>query len=722
MRPLVLTACILLVLTPVVILRGQEPHGPLSVTIKGDPCVNSTLTIDPVVPAASIVWTQDGTNVVSRQTSYLTGPPAVVAGNGGEGTGANQLYAPDRLYVDAGGNMYIPDLGNSRVQKWMTGASSGVTIAGGNGTGNTLNRLDRPSGVFVDGAGNVYVAEQNNNRVTKWAPGATVGVVVAGGSGELNYPTDVYMDPNGYLYVSDQFNNRVLKYAPGVTNFWTIAAGDGTYGNGPTQLASPTGIFVDAVGNVYVCDTDNSRVQRWGPGASTGNTVAGGNGTGNAANQLANPLGLYVDCAATIYIADYNNSRVQVWTFGATAGTTLVGAGATGVGAIPLGTPAAVFLDADYNVYISDFSNDRILKISHSIVTSYTPTAAGSYTATVITPCGMGTSNTIDIGTPRTPLLTISSDAKTACPGAAVTFTATPTYGGTSPVFQWTKNKIPVGTNSPVYVDNNIANGDIINCNMISNDHCLSSFNATSNTIILSKFPPPNLGPDVVICPGDAVRLNAHSGYASYTWQDGSTDSVYLATGPGKYYVDVKDVCGDPYSDTLNIGVYPIDAVFLPADTSMCSYDRLLIQSSGKFRQYLWNDGSRGTSITVDAPGLYWLQVTDDNQCKIRDSILISPQINCHAQGVYVPKAFTPNGDGRNDIFRPMAYGDLVSYRFAVYNRYGQLVFSTTQPGLGWDGEIDGRPAADGTFVWYCAYQFTGGVKRVEKGTVELIR
>ena len=85
-------------------------------------------------------------------------------------------------------------------------------------------------------------------------------------------------------------------------------------GNGPGPAANqlyPDGLFVDNAGNLYVVDVDNSRVQKWAPGATSGIAVAGGNGAGNAANQLNYPLGLAVDANGDLYIADASNNRVQ---------------------------------------------------------------------------------------------------------------------------------------------------------------------------------------------------------------------------------------------------------------------------------------------------------------------------------------------------------------------------------------------------------------------------
>jgi gliding motility-associated-like protein len=89
---------------------------------------------------------------------------------------------------------------------------------------------------------------------------------------------------------------------------------------------------------------------------------------------------------------------------------------------------------------------------------------------------------------------------------------------------------------------------------------------------------------------------------------------------------------------------------------------------------------------------------------------------------VFVPTGFTPNGDGRNDLLKPIAVGIERIDFFGVYNRWGQLIFSTKQNGQGWDGKINGRNQPTGTFVWLVKAVDFAGKSIVEKGTTVLIR
>jgi sugar lactone lactonase YvrE len=485
----------------------------------------------------------------------------------------DQLRNPNRIFIDGKGDLYIPDMENSRIQKWSRGAAYGVTVAGGNGVGSAANQFNRPTSVFVDKAGNIYVSDQYNSRVQKWTPGATSGITV---TGYVNLPTGVSLDAAGNLYVSEQGSSLVSKWAPGATTGVVVAGGHG-YGSSPNQLSSPTGIFVDAQGSLYVCDTDNNRVQKWVPGATSGVTIAGGT-YGSSSSQLANPLGVYVDGTGNVYITDFNNYRVQKWEPGATTGTTVAG-GAYGSGSNQFNQPAGVTMDADCNLYVSDFYNHRIQKFTMTASNQITALHPGDYTATITTANGVAvTSNTITILPAAIPAVEIKADTTTICPGTKLTFRATAVNGGNAPSFQWTKNTIKVGVNANLYTDETLIDGDQISCVMTSNAGCLSQPTAASNPIVvhvLKPHVPVNLGNDVRICSNSGITLNPGGPYTSYQWQDGSASPSLTVHQAGKYWVSVLDGCGKS-ADTVIVSVYLVPTGFMPQDTSFCKNESVI--------------------------------------------------------------------------------------------------------------------------------------------------
>lgn len=237
----------------------------------------------------------------------------------------------------------------------------------------------------------------------------------------------------------------------------------------------------------------------------------------------------------------------------------------------------------------------------------------------------------------------------------------------------------------------------------------------------LYALPVINLGADAPLCSGNSRQLDAGPGYTQYLWNTGSNAQSIAVNSPGPYAVQVVDANGCRGSDTTRVTqLLPLPAAFLPADTAICNYGSTTLTPLTNYAQYLWSTGSRQTSISITQPGLYWLQVTDLNNCSGRDSIQVTLK-EC-MRGVYVPSAFTPDNNGRNDLFHPLVFGNLEKYEFAVYDRAGQILYRSTTPGSGWDGRYKGIPLSSGVYVWICHYQLSGEAASTQKGTVTLMR
>ena len=236
------------------------------------------------------------------------------------------------------------------------------------------------------------------------------------------------------------------------------------------------------------------------------------------------------------------------------------------------------------------------------------------------------------------------------------------------------------------------------------------------------SLPIVSLNKDSALCDGDQRILNAGSGFSNYAWNTGRNSSSITVKNIGMYAVTVTDDHGCKGSDTTWIRViFPQPASFLAQDTSICPYiDKLELKANASFEQYKWNTGSSSSTITIKQPGSYWLQVTDDNGCNGKDTILIDPK-DC-GEEFFMPTGFTPNNDGKNDLLKPILLGNLVQYRFWIYNRWGQLVFETTDLTKSWDGNYKGQPQGSNVFVWRCTYQFQNKSVKNEKGTFILIR
>lgn len=239
---------------------------------------------------------------------------------------------------------------------------------------------------------------------------------------------------------------------------------------------------------------------------------------------------------------------------------------------------------------------------------------------------------------------------------------------------------------------------------------------------VLTVFANPVVSLDhtAFLCTGSTRTLDAGN-FSSYKWNNGSVSRQVNVNGIGSYAVEVTDNNGCKGSDTTTItAILPLPSSFLPADTLLCSYDKMNLSPLRSYRAYQWSNGVTASSVTVSQPGIYWLEVKDNSGCVGRDSIIINPK-DC-MKGIYVPTAFSPNGDGRNDVFRPMLFGNVKEYRLVVYNRWGQVVFESGDRNKGWDGTVAGIVQDPAVFIWMCTYQFEGEKLKTEKGTVTVVK
>jgi gliding motility-associated-like protein len=228
------------------------------------------------------------------------------------------------------------------------------------------------------------------------------------------------------------------------------------------------------------------------------------------------------------------------------------------------------------------------------------------------------------------------------------------------------------------------------------------------------------LNKNSVLCAGENRVLDAGN-HESFLWNDGTTTRTLTIKNTGVYAVEVTDINGCRNSDTAVITrIAAPPQKFLPADTSICLYQSLIVKTNTTFRQYRWSNNSTASFQEITQPGTYWVTVTDNNQCTGTDTIQVK-NLNCR-KGIYFPTAFSPGNDGKNDKFKPVVSGVLVNYHFTIYNRWGEKVFESTNYTEGWNGSYIGKIQDGNGFVWTCTYQFNGETLQREKGTVILVR
>lgn len=229
-----------------------------------------------------------------------------------------------------------------------------------------------------------------------------------------------------------------------------------------------------------------------------------------------------------------------------------------------------------------------------------------------------------------------------------------------------------------------------------------------------------DIGPDTTLCPGDEILLQALTEGASCLWQDGQTGPAITVTEPGLYYVTVtRNACS--YRDSILISKHASYLDLLEADTTICKGRSLTLHAdAAEGSDFLWNTGESGPEITVSKEGLY--TVTRSDICgTLTDSVKISTEgCDCNP---WVPSAFSPNADGRNDVLQTyLGCTTFLHYWFAVYNRYGQKVFESYDAAKGWDGRMNNTPADAGTYFYILTFEKPDESGFRLKGDVTLIR
>lgn len=234
-----------------------------------------------------------------------------------------------------------------------------------------------------------------------------------------------------------------------------------------------------------------------------------------------------------------------------------------------------------------------------------------------------------------------------------------------------------------------------------------------------------NLGKDTIFCPNKTIALNAGTGFKTYKWQNNSNDSIFTVSQPGIYFVEATDSCNNIFKDTINIK--PMDVNFdLQYPNPICLYDTALLSVNPVLSNYVWTPSAtaiKENNILKFFPEnttLYNITADRFAGCTLSDTLLIKV-IDCPIY-IYVPNAFTPNNDSRNDKFKPIISGKIEQYQFSIYNRYGQLIYNSKNINEGWSGTFKGLLQETGVFIWTCYYKFQKQEPKLKKGTVLLLK
>lgn len=589
----------------------------------------------------------------------------------------------------------------------------GVSGDGGPAIGAHLGDLYHVSVTF-DGAGNMYISQPESNTIRRINTAGTIttiaGIGVIGYTGDggpaltakLYHPGAIIVDNAGNIIFADQ-NGAILRQIDPTGHITTIS---GPYTGGlcsgegvPLSQAvfvAINGLAKDNAGNIYATDQACNVVRKISTGrivtTVAGNGTPGFSGDGGPATsaQLWYPCQVGVDLAGNIYIPDADNNRIRKVS---TSGIITTTAGNGGQNSTGDGGPAAlaefalpcsIVVDNAGNIFVGENSSYVVRKIDPS--------------------------------------------------GIVTDFAGNGTYG-------YSGDGGPANLAQVTQIEN-------IDMDAAGNIYIVDAYNQVirkvTNCPTTSSTTPPSLriAPSATtICSGTQVIFKATpvngGAIPSYQWQVnatnvGSDNAVFtttdLADGDIVSCILTSSVgCGTPAQDQVTMTVNTSPTLILMPDTIVGPGHRVALRAdvTGPVTSYQWTPAigldDPYKAAPVAAPPItttYQVVVATDDHCTATGKVTVGI-----FRGVAMPGAFTPNGDGRNDLFRIPSSLTVKIRAFVVYDRLGSKVFYSSNSAVGWDGTTGGRPQPAGTYVWIMEYEdaLTGKVTQA-RGTVILVR
>lgn len=557
--------------------------------------------------------------VVSETSIRKISPAGAVSsfvGGGGYGaqdfTGSNASFSqPESICSDALGNVYVADVSNNKIRK-ITPAGVVSTFAGIAGSGSVDGPVASasfyyPTGLCFDPSGNMYVSDRSNQKIRKITLGV-VSTLAGGGPGvatdgtgaaaSFNYPNQICSDAAGNIYVADTDNSKIRKITPAgiVTTFAGSGATGATDATGTAASFNyPYGICSDASGNIYVGDTYNHKIRKITP-AGVVTTFAGSgtagavDGTGTAAS-FKMPHGLWCDASGTIYVVDKDNNKIRKITAAGVV-STLAGTGVVGDtdGAVAVAEFATIYgvcTDASGSVFVTVRDDNKIRKIT-------------SCTA------------------PSAPVNTTSAANATVCAGNTTMLTATGT--GTLSWFTGASGGSAIGTGTTVVTSSTLTAGTYTYYAEAAT--CTVSAVRTAVSFTVNSLPTLTVNSGS-LCSGQSFTI-VPGGAATYTYSGGS--NVVTPSSTTTYSVTGTSAQGCLSSNTAISSVTVNVAPTLTVNSgSLCSGQSFTIVPGGA-ATYTYSGGSN--VVTPSSNTTYSVTGTSSQGCLSANTAISSVTVN----------------------------------------------------------------------------------------------
>ncbi|MBT8327018.1 MAG: gliding motility-associated C-terminal domain-containing protein, partial [Bacteroidia bacterium] len=250
---------------------------------------------------------------------------------------------------------------------------------------------------------------------------------------------------------------------------------------------------------------------------------------------------------------------------------------------------------------------------------------------------------------------------------------------------------------------------------IVQEGNCKDTFTRSTTVHPLPQF---TLGNDTSICFGTQLDIKVDKGNAAMLWSTGASDSFTTQSTAGILWAQ-KTENGCSYRDSMNITVIDAPVVSLGNDSLLCGGGTVSVDVSVAEGIYTWNDGYVGGTRIISTTGYY--QVTVTNKCGTASDD-VDLEFLPFACDIFIPNAFSPNGDNHNNVFRPV--GNVVLKKMEIYNRWGELLYEQDGNSLSWDGYYDGERVQTGQYYYVIYYLFPESnisVPKVASGAVYVV-
>jgi len=342
------------------------------------------------------------------------------------------------------------------------------------------------------------------------------------------------------------------------------------------------------------------------------------------------------------------------------------------------------------------------------------------------------------------PSVTVTSNTPgPVCPGSSIIFTAAP-VNVIKPSYQWMVNGQSAGSNQNSFSTSNLANGDRISCIIMGGGKCLTTNVAASNIIIVN-IKAPVTAPVLTVtsvntqaCKGTPITFEASTNTnitgLTYHWQingsySGTSGTTFISSALNNNdlvscVASIDSSCLAPiFSNSLTATIYPLPSISFGNQPTIKQGESIRLRPlvNGNIAAYLWSPsiGLSGNSLANPVANpthttTYQLMVTTTTGCLDTASLTVTVLTN-----IVIPSAFTPNGDGINDLWEIPSLNYYPKSQVSIFNRFGSLIFFSTGYPKAWDGTYKGKQAPAGTY--YYVIDLKNGSSPYS-GYVELIR